>query len=312
MKKTSQSVIFFGTGPVAAKSLALLAENFVIEAVITKPKPAHHKGSYPVLDVAQELTLKVHHVTDKTSVSKLFHENQFKSSVGVLIDFGIIIAQDVIDSFERGIVNSHFSLLPEWRGADPITFSILSGQQKTGVSLMVLVERMDEGPLIAIGEQNIAKNETTESLTQKLILLSDALLKSELAGYISGDTSPIEQQKMKDVIAGYPDTPSYSRKLTKLDGILDFSKPASQLEREIRAFSTWPKSSTTIANKVVTVVRAIVKQDDSGKPGEIHVTEEKNIRVSTSNGALIITDLKPAGKNTMSSRAFLAGNAKDL
>ena len=131
-------LVFFGSGPVAAASLKKLAKHFVIEAVITKPQPAHHREPFPVLALAEELGLRTLTPNSKQELSDLFSTKPVKSKLGVVIDYGFIINQDVIDSFPHGIVNSHFSLLPEWRGADPISFSILSGQQKTGVSLMVI------------------------------------------------------------------------------------------------------------------------------------------------------------------------------
>ncbi len=165
--KTKPSVVFFGTGPVAARSLELLLENFAIEAIVTKPRPAHHRGSVPVLTVAENHSLPTVLVSSKHEASDAVQKANFKSNVGVLIDFGIIVSRDVIDAFPRGIINSHFSLLPEWRGADPITFSLLSGQKKTGVSLMHLVEAMDEGPLLGIGIQEDIDTLTNEELTAK-------------------------------------------------------------------------------------------------------------------------------------------------
>src|SRR5579884_2488504 len=148
MKKTSETIIFFGSGPVAAESLKRLSENFSVEAVVTKPKPKHHKYDFPVIKIAEGLALNTLTVTDKASLTELFRERSFKSKVGVVIDFGIIIDKEVIDAFPLGIVNSHFSLLPLLRGADPISFAILEGHDKTGVSLMLINEALDEGPLL--------------------------------------------------------------------------------------------------------------------------------------------------------------------
>ena len=296
-----ERIVFFGSGPVAAKSLELLSKNFDIEAVVTKPKPAHHRGNFPVLDIAENQKLKVHTVSNKAKLSALVATKPFSSRVGVLIDFGIIVAQDTIDYFPKGIVNSHFSLLPEWRGADPITFALLSGQKKTGVSLMLLVEKMDEGPVIACGVQELDGTETNTVLTDKLINLSDALLKKELPRYLSGESSGAPQDQLPGLITGHPSHISYSRKLTKEDGRLDFNKPAEALEREIRAYSEWPKSYTTLAGKDVIVTNAHVAEK----------AEDKEIGIKTSRGYLIIDTLKPAGKNEMTAKEFLAGYGKN-
>lgn len=291
------TLIFFGSGPVAAKSLELLAQNFSIEAVVTKPKPAHHRGSFPVLEVAETLRLPVHTVSNKDELSKLIAARPFSSRLGVLIDFGIIVGQDVIDYFPLGIVNSHFSILPQWRGADPITFSILSGQDKAGVSLMLLVRAMDEGPLIAYKEEPLSGKETTPELAEKLIHLSDKLLCTHLPEYVK------TQQTMQQSVTGKP--VSYSRKLSKADGTVDWTKTALQLEREIRAYIEWPKSTTTINGKEVIVTKASVV-NVTGKPGVVEV-QGKDLIVYAGEKALRIETLKPIGKKEMTAEAFLAG-----
>ncbi len=308
MKKTSEKILFFGSGPVAAKSLQLLAQDFDIEAVITKPSTVHE------MEMAINDTL-VFTVADRQELSELIETKQFSSRVGVLIDFGIIVSQDVIDYFPLGVVNSHFSLLPQWRGADPITFAILSGQKQTGISLMLLVEKMDEGPLLAQAEYDIPDNTTTPELTDALIELSYETLKAILPLYLSGELAT-KPQPDKNI--------SYSRKLTKQDGLIDWHQPAEQIEREIRAFIEWPKSRTTLANKEVILTQAQVElkaeslklrasasklQAPSSKlqVGEVFVTEDKRLAVQSGEGILIIEKLKPAGKNEMTAKEFLAG-----
>lgn len=290
MTKMSETIVFFGSGPVAAASLELLARNFSIEAVITKPKPAHHRGSFPVIELTEKLGLPMMTVSNKSELSELLASQPVKSKLAVLIDFGIIVTKDVIDYFPLGIVNSHFSLLPEWRGADPITFSLLSGQPKTGVSLMLLDVGMDTGQILVQKSLSIKLDATSSSLTQELVKLSDTLLQENLPKYTSGSLKPRSQP--------HPDRATYSRKLTKDDGVLDLSKPAEQLEREIRAYKEWPKSTTTLAGKDVIITEAHVA--DSAEP--------KDLSLKTGNGLLIIDKLKPAGGKEMTAQAFLAGH----
>ncbi|MGH7195475.1 MAG: methionyl-tRNA formyltransferase [Candidatus Saccharimonadales bacterium] len=310
MKKLSETIIFFGSGPVAAKSLELLAENFNIEAVITKPKPAHHKGNFPVLDIAKRLNLPVLTVADRQSLGQLIQTEPVKSRLGVLIDFGIIVSQSVIDYFPLGIINSHFSVLPEWRGADPISFVILSGQKVTGVSLMKLVKAMDEGPLIAYGELALNGNETSAELTEQLIYLSDGLLSDRLPDYIENRSTFNQQTTGREV--------SYSRKLNKADGLIDWHKPATQLEREVRAFLEWPKSRSQLASKDIIITRAHASLESkfrsraSREIGLTCVTPDKQLAVQTSQGLLIIDKLKPAGKPEMTARDFIAGYGRQI
>lgn len=307
MTKTSETVVFFGSGPVAARSLELLAKSFLIEAVITKPKPTHHKGTAPVLEVAEQLHLPVITATNKAELSTRVASQAFRSRAAVLVDFGIIVAQDVIDAFPLGIVNSHFSLLPEWRGADPITFAILSGQRETGISLMLLVEAMDEGPLLAQAPFELSLTTTAPQLTEELISLSNQLLKQVLPLYLKGRIQPMPQE-----VVALPnhDQPSYSRKLTKEDSVLDFTQPAAKLEREVRAFLGWPKSRTTVDTQDIVITQAHA-EPGHGPVSTIWV-QGKKFGFYTTDGIFVIDRLKPAGKGEMSAEAFLAGYGNKL
>ncbi len=291
MKQMSSPIVFFGSGPVAASSLALLAQDFTIEAVVTKPTTTTEMtavaGGAPV-----------HAVSTKKELDALIATNPFHSQLAVLIDFGIIVSQDVIDYFPLGIVNSHFSLLPELRGADPISFSILSGQAETGVSLMLLTAGMDEGPILAQAPLVLDQTETNPTLTAELIDISHALLKEVLPRYETDEVQPMPQTNEI--------TPTYSRKLTKQDGIIDWTKSAVQIERDIRAFIDWPKSRTTIAGKDVVILAANVV-NQQGSAGTI-IADGKQLIAYCGEDALSINVLKPAGKNQMTAAAFLAGH----
>lgn len=305
MRKTSETIVFFGSGPVAAKSLELLNSWCEIEAVVTKPQPTHHREVFPVIEIARKHNLRIMTASNRHELDELVAGASFASRAAVLIDYGIIVSQQTIDAFELGILNSHFSLLPEWRGADPITFAILSGQDKTGVSLMMLTTGLDEGPLIGVGEQTLSPTITAPELTNKLIDLSNALLKHDLPRFLTGDARGVPQEKMSTLIEKYPDRPSYSRKLTRDDGQLDWHKPAEQLEREVRAFLEWPKSHANVANLDIIVTKAHV-EPVSLAPGEIKA-DQKQLLIGCSSGSLSIDELKPPGKPAMSTAAFLAG-----
>ncbi len=303
MKKTSETIVFFGSGPVAAECLELLIEDFDIEAVITRPKPTHHRGDYPVLPVAAKHNLPTYTPDSKKALSELFAQTSFESRIGLVIDYGIIIQADVIESFPLGILNSHFSLLPQWRGADPLSFAILSGQKQTGVSLMRINEKMDEGPLLAQATYDIPDNMTTPELTDALIELSYYTLQEIIPLYLKEEIEPLPQE-----IGSVAEDPvvSYSRKLQKSDGVLDWRKPADVLEREIRAYTDWPKSRSTIAGKDVIITSANVIAE-SGEPGDVRIID-KQLVVYCGSDALQVTTLKPSGKHEMTGQAFLAGH----
>lgn len=291
MTNISKTIVFFGSGPVAAASLAGIADAFEIEAVVTKAIPPHHKGVAPVEELAKSLGLPLLFASTRQELDELIERHSFTSTTGVIVDYGVIVSQKVINSFPLGIVNSHFSLLPEWRGADPITFSILSGQPKTGVSLMVIEPSLDTGKLITSKVMPISPDDTTPSLTDKLVDLSNRLLREFLPRYMNGEIAPRNQP--------HPDRATYSRKLTKQDGVLDFSKPAVELEREIRAFTGWPKSRTTLFGHDVIVLKA-------------HVSTKKQtaLDIESGDGTFLSIDelISPSGRK-MDAKSFLNGYA---
>ena len=290
----SKTIVFFGSGPVAAKSLEFLAGHFEIEAVITKSVPAHHKGIAPVEEQASHLSVPVLFANTKRELDNIISKRSFTSNIGVIIDYGVIVSKSVIDTFELGIVNSHFSLLPQWRGADPITFSILSGQSKTGVSLMVIEEGLDTGTLLTQKSLVVEPTDTTPTLTDKLIKLSNTLLLEYVPRYIAGELKPHSQP--------HPNRATFSRKLTKADSMLNFTKPAHVLECEVRAFVGWPKSRTNVGEHQIIVTKAHVEKD----------IEKTPLSIVCGDGAFLVIDelTAPSGK-TMNGNAFLRGYAAD-
>lgn len=283
------SLVFFGNGPVGKATLeALLKAGFEIEAVITKPKPEHHRGDMPVLDLTYAKGLSVFTPKDEAELENLFDRANFRSPVALVVDYGLMLSLKIINYFPLGIVNSHFSLLPQWRGADPITFAILSGQSETGVSLMLIVPKLDEGDLIAQEKLMIEPSDTGPILTKKLIDLSNKLLIENLPLYFEGKIKPFPQPKIE---------PSYSRRLTKQDGLVDWTKSAAQIEREVRAYVGWPKSQAKIFGNDVILTKVRVASDE----------HDGDLVMKSGEGRLEIQELVAPSGRTMSGADFLRG-----
>jgi methionyl-tRNA formyltransferase len=288
------SIVFFGTGPVSYGTLLGISDAFAIEAVITKPIAISHGKpiDHPVHAWATENNVPVHTPANKRELTELIEAQPFESQVGLVVDYGIIIAEAVIDSFPLGIVNSHFSVLPKYRGADPITPIILEGRDVTGVTLMLIVPELDAGPVLAIETINVPGDITITGLTTKLIELSNKVIQSKLPEYINGSIKPKEQEPTIE--------PTYTKKLQKADGIIDWSKSAVQIEREIRGYLGWPGSRTTLHDRDVIITKAHVAMPEAG-----------DLAHQCGDGAYLIIDrLKPAGKNEMAAADFQRGLPK--
>ena len=305
------SIVFFGAGPVAAKSLEMLQNHVNIEAVITKNKPAHHKGESPVYDLAEKLNIPIITAANRLELDTNIASQHFTSRIGVLIDFGIIVSEEVISTFPLGIVNSHFSLLPEWRGADPITYSLLSGQKATGVSLMLLAKGMDEGPILTHGQIQIEDTDTGITLTQKLITLSNTLLLSTLEDYVADKIIAVDQIEYAKN-HGLSTSPTYSSKLSKNDGLVAWNKSADEIERAIRAYQPWPKSYCSIGKGLdITILEASIYPEITLEPGAIKA-ENNRLLVGTRTCALELKIVQPAGRKPMAIGDFLRGNLNKL
>lgn len=284
------SIIFFGSGPVAAASLESLAKHFLIESVITKSVPEHHKGpAAPVELLATKLELPIIYANTKSELDSIIDCLKIESKLGVLVDYGVMISKKTIDKFVLGIVNSHFSLLPQWRGADPITFSLLSGQPKTGVSLMLIEPTLDTGKLITRKSITISKDDTVVTLTNKLVDFSNNLLVEFIPKYSTGLIQTRRQP--------HPDRATYSRKLTKSNGQIDWTKPAEQIEREVRAYLGWPSSYSTISGHTIKITKSHTSQS-SASPMDIKCGD---------NNYLSIDEVTAPSGRKMSAQAFLNG-----
>jgi methionyl-tRNA formyltransferase len=296
-KMLKTKIVFLGSGPVALETLKNLAPDFEFEAIITKSSTYHEmQTAFPDI-----LLLIADH---RTALDDLCNKYHFLSIVALVVDYGVIISRNVLDYFPKGIINSHFSLLPEWRGADPITFAILSGQETTGVSLMLLVSKMDEGPLLSQERYFIQPGTTTPQLTDALVNVSAQLIKRDLPKYLGNSLAPVNQ--LERTVAPSKQ-PTYSRKLIKADGRIDWNKPATVIEREVRAYISWPRSYTILGGKNVILTAVSVEDKNNKLPGSV-IVEKNRLYVMCGEQSLEILRVQPAGKKEMSALAFLAGH----
>ncbi|MBI3984101.1 methionyl-tRNA formyltransferase [Candidatus Microgenomates bacterium] len=298
MTKPSISLVFFGTGPVSLVTLQALAAQFTIEAVITKPDSTWHGKTTapPVKDWAVDQQIAVYQPADRAALTALIETQPFTSAIGIAIDYGLIMDKSVIESFPKRIINSHFSLLPRWRGADPIRAALLAGDQVTGISLFLIEPQLDTGPLLTQAKLTIDPHDTYASLRAKLMALSNQLLVETLPRYFDGHLSPRPQPT-----AGV----TYAPKLHKSDGLIDWTKPASQLEREVRAYLGWPGSYTTLKKMNIIITQSTVVTQQ-GPIGELTVENDIPM-VHAGRDSLRLDRIKPAGKTEMSGTDFARG-----
>jgi methionyl-tRNA formyltransferase len=301
-------IVFFGNERIATGIStttpvlrALIEQGYDVVAVVAN----YERGkSRNVRDLEVALVAEEHNIPlllpDKLGEIKEQLLLEYKAEAGVLIAYGKIISQSIIDIFPKGIINIHPSLLPLHRGPIPIESVILDGSDKTGVSLMQLAKEMDAGPVYGQSEVELTGTESKQELVDTLLEVGSSMLVELLPGILSGDIIAKPQDDSQA---------TYDKLITKDDGILDFHKSAEELEREIRAFIEWPKSRTVIGGKDVIITKAHVIPDTyDERIGRIEVMKETNtLMINCSQGYLAIDALKPAGKPEMPVAAFLNG-----
>jgi len=279
-----------------------LAEQYNVVGVVTQPDRPSGRGKIltapPVKVLAEKLGIPVMQ-PQKLRIPEAFEQLvSWKPDAIVVAAFGQILRQNVLDLPEFGCINVHASYLPRWRGAAPIQACILSGDKYTGVSIMRMDAGIDTGPVYHQKKVEILSDDTAETLSNRLSQAGREALLDVLPGILEGRVTA----RMQD------DTQAtYASMLKKEDGLLDWSQPALILERRVRAYNDWPGAYTIWKDQVLKVRQAEVITVASPTPGK-HVLLQGNPAIETSEGALCLLEVQPAGKKWMRGRDFLNGN----
>ncbi len=304
----SAPIVFFGTEDFSLGSLqALLDAGYPVAAVVTKPDTAQGRGhkitSPPVKLVAQKYNIPVLQPQKLSDISDTI--KKLDSPVGVLVSYGKIIPQSIIDLFTPGIINVHPSLLPLYRGPSPIESAIINGDRQTGVSIMGLSARMDAGPVYRQEAITLSQTETAEQLYDTLGRRGSAMLVESLPSIIDGTLIPTEQD---DASA------TYCQLINKADGVIDWTQSADSIERRIRAFHEWPQSRATIGSVDCIITSAHIRNDNFGAAGAVKLdpTSQTPLCIQAGSGQICIDSIKPIGKKEMPVQAFLSGYISQL
>lgn len=294
-------IVFMGTPEFAVASLRACFDVGEVVAVVTQPDKPRGRGQElakpPVKLEAEARGVPVLQPQKLRNTSFAETLRELRPDVCVVTAYGRILPRDVLDVPPRGCVNVHASLLPRFRGAAPIQWAIASGDERTGVCLMRMDEGLDTGPVIACRERSIAPEDTSATLFVSLAELGGALLREALPRYLNGELEPKPQPSEGVVLAPLID---------KEEGRLDFTRPAAQLERRLRAFTPWPGSFTSFGGGLLKVHAAKVAEG-KGAPGELLSAGSDGIVIACGEGALALLEVQPEGKRRMSASEFLSG-----
>ncbi|QOV68389.1 methionyl-tRNA formyltransferase [Citrobacter sp. BDA59-3] len=298
----SLRIIFAGTPDFAARHLdALLSSEHQIVGVFTQPDRPAGRGKKmmpsPVKVLAEEKGIPVFQ-----PVSLRPQENQqlvadLQADVMVVVAYGLILPKAVLEMPRLGCLNVHGSLLPRWRGAAPIQRSLWAGDTETGVTIMQMDVGLDTGDMLYKLSCPITAEDTSATLYDKLAQLGPQGLLATLTQIATGTATPEIQDETQV---------TYAEKLSKEEAFLDWSLPAEQLERCIRAFNPWPMSYFVIEEQPVKVWKAsVINSQAKAEPGTIIEANKQGIQVATAEGILNLESLQPAGKKAMNAQDLL-------
>ena len=297
-------LIFMGTPDFAAASLkALIESEHDVLAVVTQPdKPKGRKGEFtasPVKTIAVENNIKVYQpvkVKEQDFVEVL---KSYKPDAIVVVAFGQIIPESILEIPHYGCINIHGSLLPKYRGAAPIQWAVLNGEKETGVTSMLMDKGLDTGDMLIKRVIPISEDETAGSLFDKLMVLGAETLIDTLRGLERGELTPEKQGESPT---------GYARMLTKSMGIIDFKRTAAELDCFVRGMNPWPSAYTTMNGKTLKIWKAKPVGED-GKAGCVLRVGKSSFAIACGKGALEVLELQLEGKKRMSAEDFLKGTS---
>ena len=296
-------IIFMGTPDFAVPTLkALIASRHEVTAVYTKPDQESGRGRKiifsPVKEAALEAGIPVYQ-PEKLGKNAVEEMRSIPADVIVVAAYGKILRPSVLNMTRYGCLNVHASLLPKYRGAAPIQWTVLNGEKESGVTIMQMNEGLDTGDILYQEKILLSEKETAGSLFDKLSLLGGPAILHVL--------DLVEEGRIQHVPQGETTT-DYARMLVKEDGVMDFTKSAEENERFIRGMYPWPSAQASFRGKSVRLYAAEAIEDLSDAlPGTVSMVTKHSFAIRCGQGALNVLSLQPEGKKEMSADAFLRG-----
>lgn len=294
------NVVFMGTPDFAVPSLENIAKVHNVQAVFTQPdKPVGRKMVLTPPDVkvcAEKLGIPVYQPVKLKDSDSYEIIKEFNPDVIVVVAYGQILPENILNIPKYGCINVHGSLLPKYRGAAPIQWSVLNGDKVTGVTTMYMEKGLDTGDILETKEYEIGINDTAGEVFDTLAEMGGKLILDTLEKAEKGQLHPIKQDDSKS---------SYAKMLDKSMCNIDFSKTNLQVHNQVRGLSPWPVASTKLNGKVLKIFETRLAEG-KGKPGEILNTNP--LTIACGEGAVVVNTVQLQGKKKMDSKAFLQGH----
>jgi len=302
--KDTLKIVFMGTSAFAVPSLkTLIDKGEDVVCVVTQPDRPKGRGREvqytPIKKIALTYGLPLFQPQSIKEEESISYLKKLSPDLFVVVAFGQILSREVLDIPPHGAINVHASLLPRYRGAAPINWALINGEEMTGITTMLLDEGMDTGPILLQRPLDIEPEDTASSLHDKLSLLEAELLTETIDRLRRGELKPVPQDHAKA---------SYAPRLKKDDGLIDWRKSARDINNLIRGLTPWPTAYTHLEGKALKIFNSVVIEEEvKGEAGKISGVSREGIRVITGKGSLLIRDVQLQDRKRMKVPEFIQG-----
>ena len=301
------SIIFAGTPEFAVPALEKInLAGFERKMVLTQPDRKSGRGmnikKSPVKQKSIELDIPVYQpevlINNKGAINKITSK---KADILIVVAYGLIIPDEILNAYNGHIYNIHASLLPRWRGAAPIHRAIEAGDKETGITIMKIVNKLDAGPMIMKEKLSVSEEDTTDSLSKKLSDMGSSMITSLLNNIERGKVIKLEEQNEEDV--------TYAKKINKLEAIANFNNSPEVLSQKIRAFNPFPMININFGGKSLKIVKAKIYNKEIKKNLAIGrlFSQGEDLLLKLSSGVLKLEEVRLEGKKTMPAADFVKG-----
>jgi methionyl-tRNA formyltransferase len=296
------SIVFAGTPEFSVPALeALLRSKHRVLAVYTQPDRPAGRGQQVAMSAVKQCALRhqlpveqPQSLRDAGAIERLAG---WSADVMIVVAYGLLLPQAALNAPKLGCVNIHASLLPRWRGAAPIQRAVFAGDSSTGITIMQMDVGLDTGPMLRERATQIGERETAGSLHDRLSALGAEALLDALEALASGTSTPRPQPA---------EGSTYAPKIRKEEALIDWSRSAAEIDRQVRAFNPWPVAETRWKGQQLRIWEAMpAASNSSASPGTVTRADAVGIEVATGSGALKLTRVQAAGRKAVSAAEFL-------
>ena len=297
-------IVFMGTPHLSIPVLERIVDDgHEILAVYTQPDRTSGRGRRKAISPLKEYSVSKNYLVlqpenFRGNSSEINTLKKFDADIAVVAAYGILLPPEVLSAFRHGCINLHPSLLPKYRGASPVSSTILAGDKYTGVTIIQLDSGMDSGPILSQEKIKLQGDEFCDKLTMDLFMLGSKLVSKTISEFATGNIEIVQQDH---------DKATFTEKLSRNDGLIDWTKGFNRIWKEIRAYNPWPGSHTKFKGKNLKIIEAKISTENKSSSGYVSI-HRNEVYVGTSDGSLNVKKLQVEGGKIVLASDFARGH----